>query len=298
MLVIVLALVLLIGIFGFVMAKEGVNRNMNSGANGEDINDDLNELNNNDKGKDGAEREVEVEREGNKTKFKIMQKIKNESGEFKIKIKGSNIDALSDLNISIGNSSLGEILRVYLSNGSLIDIQIMPDDASGILINKMKVRCARNGCVVKLKENNGNKVVYKLEYEEEYKFFFFFKRKTNATIEIDAHNGSILNVTARKVTICHKPGKINNIITISKNALKAHLAHGDYIGACTNRTIVPPTNNTNVTIPPVNNTNVTTPSINDTNMTNPVVNNTNVTIPEQNNTNVTLINNTDSSQDS
>ena len=58
MLVIVLALVLLIGIFGFVMAKEGVNRNMNSGANGEDINDDLNELNNNDKGKDGAEREV------------------------------------------------------------------------------------------------------------------------------------------------------------------------------------------------------------------------------------------------
>ncbi|CAM1366346.1 hypothetical protein TOREUM_30510 [Tenacibaculum litoreum] len=38
-----------------------------------------------------------------------------------------------------------------------------------------------------------------------------------------------------KVTICHvPPGNPSNVhsITISKNALKAHLAHGDFFGNC------------------------------------------------------------------
>jgi hypothetical protein len=37
-----------------------------------------------------------------------------------------------------------------------------------------------------------------------------------------------------KVTICHKPlkKKGGNTITIARPALPAHLAHGDYIGAC------------------------------------------------------------------
>ena len=40
-----------------------------------------------------------------------------------------------------------------------------------------------------------------------------------------------------KVTICHvPPGNPSNVhsITISKNALKAHLAHGDFFGNCDN----------------------------------------------------------------
>jgi hypothetical protein len=40
-------------------------------------------------------------------------------------------------------------------------------------------------------------------------------------------------VEGHKVTICHKPNKKGgNTITIAKSALPAHLAHGDYIGAC------------------------------------------------------------------
>ena len=41
-------------------------------------------------------------------------------------------------------------------------------------------------------------------------------------------------VMGDKVTICHKPDKKKggNTITISRSALPAHLAHGDYIGAC------------------------------------------------------------------
>ena len=47
-------------------------------------------------------------------------------------------------------------------------------------------------------------------------------------------NGSISSAQyqyGKKVTICHK-GK--NTITISQSALKAHLAHGDKLGACQN----------------------------------------------------------------
>lgn len=212
------------------------------------------------------EQEIEVEKEGNRTKFKIAQKIKNEQGEYKVKIKGENFDTLSDLNISIGNGSLGEFLRVRLSDGKLVDVNILPDDVSNITLNKMKVKCAKDECTVRLKqEENGSRLVYNFEYSEEYRFLFLFKRKANATIDIDAKNGDILNITARKVVVCHKSDSVDQTITVSKNALKAHLAHGDSIGACTdsNQTVVnPPTNNTNVTIPG-NNTNVALPELNE-----------------------------------
>jgi hypothetical protein len=48
-------------------------------------------------------------------------------------------------------------------------------------------------------------------------------------------NQSTLKSKDSKVTICHvPPGNPSNVhsITISKNALKAHLAHGDFFGNC------------------------------------------------------------------
>ena len=56
-----------------------------------------------------------------------------------------------------------------------------------------------------------------------------------------------------QITICHKPpGNPTNVqtLTISKNALAAHLAHGDHIGACTSAD-TPPSNETPVVVPPV-----------------------------------------------
>jgi hypothetical protein len=39
----------------------------------------------------------------------------------------------------------------------------------------------------------------------------------------------------KKVTVCHQTGSSEPVnITISENALKAHLSHGDIVGACTN----------------------------------------------------------------
>ena len=43
------------------------------------------------------------------------------------------------------------------------------------------------------------------------------------------------NCSSHKVTICHKPGRKRKggvTITVSRNALPAHMAHGDTMGAC------------------------------------------------------------------
>ena len=48
-------------------------------------------------------------------------------------------------------------------------------------------------------------------------------------------DGTTLESKNKKITICHvPPGNPSNVqtITISKKALKAHLAHGDFFGNC------------------------------------------------------------------
>ena len=94
---------------------------------------------------------------------------------------------------------------------------------------------------------------------------------TNTTTQNDTANNSSNNNQSsqgNEVTICHfPPGNPANrqTISVNSNALSAHLAHGDTIGACpmaTNTT----TNTTNTTIPTNNQTNVTinTTTINST----------------------------------
>lgn len=35
-----------------------------------------------------------------------------------------------------------------------------------------------------------------------------------------------------KITLCHKPGRHQQTIRVSRNAVAAHLRHGDYVGSC------------------------------------------------------------------
>lgn len=39
----------------------------------------------------------------------------------------------------------------------------------------------------------------------------------------------------KKITICHKPGRNQETITVNCNAWPAHKAHGDYRGPCRDR---------------------------------------------------------------
>jgi hypothetical protein len=48
----------------------------------------------------------------------------------------------------------------------------------------------------------------------------------------EVYPGSSFEILDHKVTICHKPGKKQQTLSVDYNAVPAHLAHGDYLGAC------------------------------------------------------------------
>ena len=49
---------------------------------------------------------------------------------------------------------------------------------------------------------------------------------------LPSHDQVVTISIPTKVTICHKPGKINNTLSILKTSVPDHLAHGDTIGSC------------------------------------------------------------------
>lgn len=63
---------------------------------------------------------------------------------------------------------------------------------------------------------------------------------------------------SNKVTICHNEAHNAHTIEVDDHAVKAHLAHGDHLGACqdTTTTTTPPTTTT-ITEPPTTTTTVT-----------------------------------------
>lgn len=65
-----------------------------------------------------------------------------------------------------------------------------------------------------------------------FAIIFHFKSENLQSSALGASTNA-KNVTNDKVTLCHKPDGTNpHQITISVNALPAHLAHGDTIGSC------------------------------------------------------------------
>lgn len=258
----------------------------------------------------------------NKGEFRVEGKsvlISEMSGEQKEIIAGK-INARTGLNLTADDVGNGISLRAILSNGRFADVKIMPDRAAAVALERLRAKCEERNCSVELREvgsGNGTRAAWVVETEKESKMFLIFKKRMIAKAEIDPETGEILrikkpwwaflakekhatraeieaeiegNTTIRKIIICHiPPGNVDakHTITISERALKAHLAHGDFVGACEGSGNSGGGNNTNVTIPPSpgNETNVTMPPQNESNFTFPGNNETNVTIPPSNNTN-------------
>ena len=280
-----------VSMISFAIAKD--KNSNNSGRESSERENENDDKKDNESEIEDDDNEVELEKESeNGTKIKIKiggsgteLRLEAKNIRFRVWENGSiqiisgNISALIErLNISledIGNWSNGMLLRAFMSNGKHAYLRVMPDEASDIALSKFKADCEEDECELKIKEvgrGNYTTVVYYIEADIDSKFLWLFERKMKVKAEINAEDGEIVYVKKpwwgflartgieKKVTICHKPDERNetknmngNTITISKNALKAHLAHGDYVGRCGNQTIIG--NNTNGTIIG-NNTNV------------------------------------------
>ena len=202
-----------------------------------------------------------LEVEGKSIRIKEMSEEKKE-------IIAGKINAKTGLNLTaedIGNGTVGQILRAYLSNGRYAIIKIMPDRAADVALKKMRSKCLERNCTVELKEFKiGNKTIagYEVETEKNSKLFLIFNKKIKVRAVIDAETGEIILIkkpwwafvakeknddekeiedeiegdedSDKKVTLCHVPPGDNSAhtINIGKPAVAAHLAHGDYLGTC------------------------------------------------------------------
>ncbi|MEM4336416.1 MAG: hypothetical protein QXG86_00220 [Candidatus Woesearchaeota archaeon] len=88
-------------------------------------------------------------------------------------------------------------LMMRLSDGGLFYIKIMPDRASEIAIQRLRLRfCSvENNCQLELKEvaDKGNvRAVYEVRAQKEAKIFGVFKKRMQLKAEINAENGEII----------------------------------------------------------------------------------------------------------
>src|SRR3989344_3243340 len=223
------------------------------------------------------EERLKIAEKGEEMRIKIsgreanFTRLNNKTLEFIV----NKINARTDLNLTVDNLTSGD-LRAYLSNGRFAQIRIMPDDASERALERLNLSC--DNCSIILKEKGKGdkiKVVYIVEQGDSVKIFGLFSKKIKVKTEVDAENGTISSVKKpwwtflsrgeKKVIVCHKSNgnesanesRSGITIRIARPALRAHLAHGDFVGLCGNNGTIG--NNTNGTIG--NNTNSTNLSV-------------------------------------
>ena len=204
-----------------------------------------------------------IEIEGRKINIKEINETDREIIIGKIKAK-VGVDLFEE-----NETGRGQILRAILSNGRFANIRIKPDRAAAIALEILRAKCGENNCTIELKEvGKGNKTElrYELEAEKEGRLLFLLKIKMKVKAAVDPETGEVISIKRpwwrflffvrekdedldeienelesnetderNKVTLCHiPPGNENaaHTIVVGEPAVRAHLAHGDYLGAC------------------------------------------------------------------
>lgn len=232
----------------------------------------------NDKGKSVVNERIEqkmrvLDEEGNMREVMMRIEEKEEHGIMMRRFRVKDVEADSKLEISEETEGNRSRIRVKLSNGTRQEIKVMPDRAAAIAIERLKSL----GFNIELREviigRNSSRAIYFVEANKSGRFLGIFKMKMKMHSEVDPETGNITRFrkpwwaflvsgeendeTNGKVILCHiPPGDPASASTIKVGApaMRAHLAHGDTLGACEGS---PPQNETS---PPQNTT--------DQNMTN------------------------------
>lgn len=170
----------------------------------EDEEDDLNEIK--DKEKDDNSKGVGL---GQIIRNRIKAGVyTNENGDeirvsemaqdkLRLKIKNISVDFIGNLSEEkIQNKSK---LKVHLNNGKDIELKIMPDSASQIALEKLKLKvCSeKNNCTIQLKETGVGekaKLAYEMQIERHKKILWLFKTKALEKAEIDAETGEVISI--------------------------------------------------------------------------------------------------------
>lgn len=110
----------------------------------------------------------------------------------------NKVNVKTGLNITVDESaSVGQNLRVYLSNGRYAQIRVLPETASATAEARINASCESDGCDIELKEvgrNEDVKVVYEVEAKKNAKLLGFIKTKMEVDVEVNAETGEVVSV--------------------------------------------------------------------------------------------------------
>ena len=196
-------------LFGMLFNSAGViaeNGNGDNNSNGQQLRIHSNDSDDEDDDNDANETEDDDNDEdengfGNVTRERDRER--NGTCEDNCSKVQKIVDKLNDktgLNFTveqIGNQSLGQMLRIYTSNGRWALVKIMPENAAEKAKEKLKAKCDERNCSVELREKNwGNetRAMYKLTVMKESKLFGFMKKNMRIETEVDAENGNVTSV--------------------------------------------------------------------------------------------------------
>lgn len=110
-------------------------------------------------------------------------------------LRVNNHNATTRLNISQETDEQNMTrLKVRLKNGEEKDINIMPDAAHEMALERLRLRnCTpENNCSLELKESDNNKTIYEFSLTKKAKFLWMFKTEKKVMAEIDAETGEVI----------------------------------------------------------------------------------------------------------
>lgn len=207
-----------------------------------------------------------VDEEGNEREVRIKIEEKEEHGKMMNRLRVKDVEAESELEIEEEMEKNMSKIHVKLHDGRKQEIKVMPDRAAAIAIERLKSL----NFTVELREvgigNGSSRALYFIEANKTGRFLGIIRMKMKLDAEIDPETGEIIRVnkawwsflvsgedddeTHDKVVLCHIPPgdpASAHTITVGAPAMRAHLVHGDTLGACE----TPAQNNTE---PPQNTT--------------------------------------------
>ncbi len=124
--------------------------------------------------------------------------IQEQSGNRK-RIHAGNSSVLTDLNLTQKRRQNRTRINASLSNGRNAEIKIMPDTASEVALEKLKLRvCSEeNNCSLELKEvgkENQIGVAYELKAKKKSRILGLFRARMQVESQVNAETGDIMDV--------------------------------------------------------------------------------------------------------
>lgn len=126
--------------------------------------------------------------------IKIQEKSNN-----RMQIRVGNVSVDCDCEITHEQFQNRTKLKTMLSNGRNAEIKIMPDTASEIALNRLRLKvCSEeNNCSIVLKEvgeGNESKLAYELKTQRQSKILGLFKTRMQVQAQVDAETGEVLQI--------------------------------------------------------------------------------------------------------